>query len=116
MKLLEVGIGNQALVERKIQHQLLAAVHLDTNRDPVQVVTVARVVLSRVSDLCVSRCVKEPRPRHHVPRELSTRGGVREDVLCGQYQELAAEEQHHHRRGYHRGHLVRDRDQISTPL
>ena len=116
MKLLKVGIGNEALVEREIQHQLLAAVHLDTDRDPVQVVSVARVVPSRVSDLRVFRGVKEPRPRQRVPRELSTRGGVREGVLCGQDQELAAEEQHHRRRGYHRGHLVRDRNQISTPL
>ena len=115
MILLEVGVGNEVLVEGEVQHQLLAAVHLDADRDLVQMVPVARVVSPRVSDLGVFRGVKEPRPRHRVPRELST-GRAREGVLRDQNQELAAEDQEHTYRGYHRGHLVQDRDPISTPL
>ena len=121
MKLFEVGIRNEAIVEGEIQDQLPAAVHLDSDRDPVQVVPASGVVASRVTNLGLSRGVKEPRPRHRVPRELSAGGvggGARHDVLRRQDQELPEkEEQHHHRRrGYHRGHLARDCDMISAPL
>ena len=108
MKLLEVGIGDEMLVEREIENELLpATAHLDADRHLVQVVSVVGVISPCVRDLCVFAAVEEPRPRHRVPRELCTRhggGGARGGVLRGQDQELAAEEQERRRRRY-RGHL-----------